>query len=727
MLVTDKFRAVYDEMDGYFASFDHQKELLEPLCDQVLDRFRGEPFRQKTELMRLIAEKSDIKVFRYFPFWNQLTAGRVRRIWGGLDGGCGSRMYYREGAAQLAAYRDYFAADRADGHIHNWNNPVGLDHHALNYDDILNLGLYGLKEKAERYAAACTDKEKAAFYDAAKESLDILEALSLRFAAEAERMLETETDEAAEANLRRIAKAAKKVPMHPAETFYEALAAIFFCREAVGTLEGIGISTFGQLDRMLMPYYERDIAAGILTRDEARDLLAMYFVYTAVRFDENDPTVSGRETSTTIILGGCDDEGMPIYNEVTRLILEAEEETRTVNLKLDCRVSKAHPIEYTGRLCEMQLQGLACIVLLNDDVYIPARVKKGQDIRDVRRYVAGGCHEIVLGGSEVCTRADTWIGLPRILLDTMEKGGYDDFEEFYAAAIADVEAYHKKVEAAKNAVERQWQKINPMPLYSTMMTGCLETGTDLTAGGSKYANTALSMLAPATFIDSLYAVKKLCFDEKKLTVTEFCAVLDADFAGNEPLRQYIINRIPRYGSGKAEIDAFAAKVFHDLSTVSDRENGRGGRYYPAFYAHDIFRNMGEVTAATPDGRRKGYYLSRGCSPSEFLSGITPTDMLTSIRDIDFTEYTESHALEMTLPRMQGEEGKNIMMAIIGEFLENEGGTLQFNLLDHEMLREAQREPEKHRDLMVRICGYSYYFVCLQKDIQDEIIARSLRA
>ncbi|MBQ4050037.1 MAG: hypothetical protein IJD13_00265 [Oscillospiraceae bacterium] len=726
MLVTDKLRRTVDEMDGYFAAFDHQREVLEPLCDEILDLYRGEPFRQKTGLMRLLAEKSDIKVFRYFPFWNQLTAGRVRRIWGGLDGGCGARMYYREGAEPLEIYREYFAADRADGHLYNWNNPVGLDHHALNYDDILALGLDGLKEKAEQYAKACTDPKKLAFYAAAKESLDILAALSKRFADEAARMLETETDEAARINLARIAKTAAEVPMRPAETFYEALAAIFFCREAVGTLEGIGVSTFGQLDRMLLPYYERDLAAGRLTRDEARDLLSMLFVYTAVRFDENEQTTLNRETSTTIILGGCDEEGAPIYNEVTRLILEAEEETRTVNLKLDCRVSKAHPAEYFERLCEMQLDGLACIVLLNDDVYIPARVKLGQDIRDVRRYVAGGCHEIVLGGTEVCTRADTWIGLPRILLDTMEKGGYADFEEFYAAAIGDVRAYHLKVEAAKNAFEERWSLYDPMPLYSTMMTGCLEKGTDLTAGGSKYANTALSMLGPATFIDSLYAVKKLCFDEKKLTMKELCAVLDADFAENESLRQYILNRIPKYGSGNEELDAFTVRVFHDLSTVSGRENGRGGKYLPAFYAHDIFRPMGEVTAATPDGRRKGYYLSRGCSPSEFLSGITPTDMLTSIRNIDFTEYGESHALEMTLPRLKGEEGKTIMMAIIMEFLENEGGTLQFNLLDHEMLREAQREPDKHRDLMVRICGYSYYFVCLTKDIQDEIIARATR-
>ncbi|MBQ8509494.1 MAG: hypothetical protein IJ493_06255 [Clostridia bacterium] len=275
-------------------------------------------------------------------------------------------------------------------------------------------------------------------------------------------------------------------------------------------------------------------------------------------------------------------------------------------------------------------------------------------------------------------------------------------------------------------MEQHWAKFNPLPLYSTMLTGCVESGRDAAAGGSKYASTALSMVAPATFIDSLWAVKVLCFDEGRVTVPALVEILDKDFEGNEPLRQYIINRIPKHCTGDETLDAFSAKVLHDLSGVSGQTNGRGGRYYPAFYAHEIFRPLGERTSATPDGRKAGYPLSRGLSPSEFLTGITPLHMLHSTARLDLTEFTDSFALEMTLPKLDGERGQTVLASIVRQFLEAGGSTLQFNLLDAAALRDAQVHPDQHRDLLVRVCGYSFYFVKLSRTQQNEVIARAAR-
>ena len=724
MINLPRYQTMIDELEQYYAAFDPQRELFQEKMTKMTQALGDRPaMEQKIAAMRILAECSDIQVFRYYPFWFQFTADRARGIWGGLAANWGGMYLYKTRAEkEVKAFSDYFAADRAAGRIFNWDNPVGHDHHALNYDDILALGLDGLKARAQKYRANA-DQDKLPFYDAAIASLDILAGLSRRFAKRAEEMLLTETDETARKNLARIAATAAQVPMRPAKTFYEALAAIMFCRECVGTLEGIGVSVYGHLDRILQPYYEADHAAGRITAEEAKDLLAALFVNTGVRFSEN---TCPRETSTSIVLGGCDRDGNIVYNAVTDLILDVELEGRYVNLKLDCRISKSHPRAYLKKIMALQAEGLACIALLNDDVYISARVRQGQDLEDARLYVAGGCHEIVLGGTEVCTRADTWIILPGILMTTLKNGHFDTFEDLYRQVLADIQAFIIRVENAKNAVENHWADLNPMPLYSAMLTGCVEKGMDATAGGSKYANTALSMVSPATFIDSLWAIKTLCFDEKKYTLEAYMQIVENNFAGEEALRQYILNRIPKYCSGDDTLDAFTQEVFHALAQTAGQENGRGGKYLPAFYPHDVWRHVGAAMGATPDGRKAGFSLSRGCSPSEFLTGITPVEMLRSVAKMDFEEFADSFALEVTLPMLRGTEGENILVALVEEFLENKGATLQFNLLDAKALRQAQENPEAHRDIIVRVCGYSYYFVLLDKARQAEIISRAQR-
>lgn len=724
MIKTERQAALVDELSAFYNSYDPETPKFEKLMRETYNAHEQDhPEKIKTALMRILAEQSAVHVFRNYPFWHEFNAARPRKIWGGLSSSAGGLyMFARRADTYVREYQEALAPDIKAGRIFGWH-PVGLDHHALNYDSILQSGLSGLKARAEKFRGECADPAKLPFYSAAIESLDILHGLSCRFADEAERLSCNSENSEDREYYKTIAETARRIPWEPARTFYEALAAIVFCREAVGTLEGIGISTYGHLDRMLYPYYKADLESGRITRDEAQDLIEKLLCYTAVRFDENNAPV---ETSTTIILGGCDSDGNIVYNEVTDLFVRAELNVRVANVKFDCRISSEHPQSYIDSLITLQLSGLSMLVFMNDDTHIQARVRHGQNVRDARLYVAGGCHEIVLGGTEVCTRADTWIGLPALLLDTLEKRNYDCFDDLYNEAITDVRAYHEKIVGLKNKAEIHWAEFDPMPLYSSMLTGCIESGKDLTAGGSKYASTALSMLAPANFIDSLWAVKTICFDEKRMSVRDLLEICKNNFENNESLRQYIVNRLPKHGSGHAELDRFSARTLHDLSTVSGQTNGRGGKYYPAFYPHELFRNMGEVTPATPDGRKKGFSLSRGVSPSEFLTGITPAHMLRTTASIDFIDFTDSFALEMTLPKLDAERGKTVLGGIVKEFLAAGGSTLQFNLLSEDELREAQIKPDEHRDLLVRVCGYSFYFVNLRREQQDEIISRAIR-
>ncbi|MBQ1224008.1 MAG: hypothetical protein IIX84_06960 [Oscillospiraceae bacterium] len=475
---------------------------------------------------------------------------------------------------------------------------------------------------------------------------------------------------------------------------------------------------------MLHPFYKADIEAGRITEEEARYLFNMLLTYTDGRFESE---TAYNETSTTIILGGCDEKGEPIFNDVTRIILESALEGRYISTKINCRISSRHPKEYFDLLAEIQLANLAVFVMQNDEVLIPALVKRGIDEADARLYVGGGCHEILPANTSVCTRADTWISLPRLVLAAIDKNeSAESFESFYSGFLDTVKEYILRIEGLKNKYEVYWKKYAPMPLCSATLTGCIESCRDLTAGGAKYSNTALSLLGVGTFADSLFSVKTLVFDEKKLNLKELNAVLKADYEGSERLRQYILNRIPKFGTGRESVDSFANEVLADISKMFGQKNGRGGDYLPSIYPHDIFRNLGRVCGATPDGRKSGEYLSRGCSPSEFVEVRSPLDIMQSLGKIDLTNYAESVCAEITLPKLSDETGKTAFKALVASFIENGGSSLQFNLVDKELLMEAQKHPEHHGDIIVRVCGYSAVFVALDEERQNEMISRAIR-
>ena len=721
---TDRVKKAAQEFDEYYASFDSDEARLLELLENAYAENQEKPsYILKSALHEVFAENCRIKLFRHSPFFFEMSTGRGRGTWGGLQSRAGTFLDEKNAVHWLNPYTNEVADDNRNGYFWGWR-PTGIDHHCLGYDKILGEGFLSILEEAEKYLAETKEERAADFYKAVIRSIRALLRIQERFASEARRLAEHAQDERDRLHYERIAEAAEHVPALPAANFYEALCAIFFSREVISSIEGIGVSTFGHIDRMLYPYYEADIKEGRITREEASELIHMLLAYTDERFTM---WTHHHETSTTMILGGCDCEGNVVYNEVTRIILEAVREGRYIGTKINCRISSAHPRAYFEDLAAVQLENLPVIVMENDDVIIAARVRQCQAIEDSRLYVSGGCHEVVLQNTEVNTRADSWISLPRILLDTVKNSRAETFDAFYADYLRDAEAYYDRIVRVKNKYESAWCTYNPLPLYSSTITGSLESGRDVTEGGAKYSSTALSMLGAATVIDSLYSIKTLVYGEKKLTLSELDDVITADFAENESLRQYIINKIPKYGTNSPEADRFAAQFLSDLSKAIDgRINARGGKYLPAFYPHDIFRPLGHNCGATPDGRRAGTPLSRGCSPSEFIGTENPLDVIHSLGAIDFTDYSDSFCAEMTLPYMDKAYGTNVLCSIIEAFLEKGGSSLQFNLIDRKLLLEAQKNPEQNRNIVVRVCGYSEVFVFLDSDQQKEVLSRAVR-
>ena len=724
--INDLKQRITAEFEGYYSTYDPCTETLLAKMDELAAATAGESsYARKAAMHEMLAWECPVHLFRETPFFFELSSGRARYTWGGLQSPVGSYFHNISANEWLNVYGAETEADRREGYLYGWNNPVGFDHHCPGYDKILKLGIHGILRQAEELLDSCTDEKKREFYHAVIRSNRALLHLSGRFAAEALRRAETAADETEKAHFLKIADAAAWVPANPPRTMYEGMCAVLFYRECVGSMEGIGFSTFGQLDRMLYPLYRADIDAGRTTPDEVFKLFCGLLMYTEVRFDA---ARGYHETSTTIELGGCDRDGSVVYNELTVLILEAVASVRSINTKINCRISKKHPTGYLEKIAQIQLAGIPTVMMHNDDVLIPGRVNCGQDIEDARMYVGGGCHEIVLQGTEVCTRADTWINLPRILLGTLERlENCADYETLYREFLTDARRYYARIVEMKNKQEQKWGEYDPLPLYSSSLAGCLETGLDLTEGGAKYNSTALSMLGTATLIDSLYALKAMVFDRKMLSFGEFCRIVRENFDGQEILRRQILEKLPKHGTGNAELDAFSSAVLDDLSSIAGQKNGRGGSYLPAFYPHDIYNPLGVLTGATPDGRLAGKPLSRGVSPSEFVTTDSPLDLIHSLKSIDFTKYADSFCAELTLPPMENTpENAGILISIIRAFLEAEGSSLQFNLIDRNALLDAREHPDDHRNLFVRVCGYSAVFVYLSASTQNEILERAIR-
>ncbi|MBR3714577.1 MAG: hypothetical protein IKM18_01575 [Clostridia bacterium] len=714
------------EFDSYYSTYDPDtKRLLALLENMVKENSNASSYTLKANMYEILCRECSVHLFENSDFFFEMSSGRGRFTWGGLQSSVGSFMHNRTHSEWLGAYRKEIDGDLACGLLYAWDNPVGFDHHCPGYDKILRLGIAGIISQAEDELKKYTDPRKCEFYSSVIRANKSLITLARRFEDKAKRLAESSCDTDKASHYKKIALAAGNIASGAPKSFYEALCLIIFYRECVGSVEGIGISTFGQLDRMLYPYYVSDLEAGIITRDEAFELFCDLLIYTEVRFNAASEY---HETSTTIELGGCDRDGNIIYNELTELVLGAVLYVRSIGTKINCRISKKHPKKFLEKIASVLLAGLPTIMMHNDDILIPARVNQGQDIGDARLYVGGGCHEIVLQESEVCTRADTWINLSAILLRTMENAEEcKSYEEFQKKYLSDVKAYHERIVKLKNAGESHWCEYDPLVLFSSSIDGSLEKGLDVTEGGAKYNSTALSMLGTATLIDSLYAVKQLVFDEKKMTMSELNEVIRSNFANEESLRGYIIKKIPKHGTNSDIMNKFSAEVLSELSKVSGQTNARGGKYLPAFYPHDIYVTLGNKIGATPDGRLAGMPLSRGVSPSEFVSTESPLELINSLKSIDFTQFADSFCAELTLPTMENEASSvNIITAVTEAFLEAGGSSLQINLLSREMLIDAKAHPELYPNLCVRVCGYSARFSALRADRQDEIINRMIR-
>lgn len=713
------------------------------------------PSLLKARLLEEMAERFVPVIFPHSPFFFEMGL-RYAESWG-----TPSYPLYTPGAwlnhahADLAFNLPEWAHVTAGQNIgqppgapHLWNIWSGFDtdHHCLGNTRLLRDGVNGLlRDIAARQALPC-DAHQAANLEAMDRGCRAVLRVAEKFGDAARAMLEHETDPQAQHFLRMIADAAVHIPAEPPRTFYEGLAMLWFLREVTATLEAIGISVVGHLDRQLFELYRADLAAGRLTEEEACDLLARWMLPTDVKFHLEDN--AWPETSTCIELGGCDAEGQVVWNALTRLIIETHHAQGLINPKLNCRFSAHAPQDYLDLLSDTILRGHNHLALLNDDVLIPACVRAGKTEQEARLYVNGGCQETIVEGMEHSAGAYYYFNMPRILDLCLQP--YDPatsplpltpelaqglpqpipavatFDEFYQRFMAAMQTTIRLgADWIRPLGQLQWQ-LHPCPFFSATLEDCIGTGLDYTQGGAKYNPSGIALCGLGTITDALYAVRQAVFEDRSISYEELCRALAADWQGYEALRQHL-RRLSKFGQGHAGVDALAAQFARDLGAfIPTLPNERGGAFQGSFFVYYAFQWFGNHVRATPDGRHAGELLAQGIAPHRATAPESVTDILHSLSRIDFRAYPGNCVLDLQLPAGQAISPATLS-AVFRTFAKLGGPTLQPNFVAIEHLRDAQAHPDQYPNLVVRISGLSAHFICLTRAVQDEIIERAVVA
>lgn len=755
------FDALKQDMAQYYdrLGFTHENLTKDPACRKtVIEPVRQKIYQEmddfykknpnlpamllKSRLHTVIARHFEPKLFPDMPFFFEMGL-RERNSWGMGSVAPSRWMEDRLGKKVHQEHPILGMLERCFAPIYNRSAETGtglcsiassfdIDHHTLGYTALFELGINGFLERIESYREDCgEDSGQADFYTAAEESCHALLTVAEKFRHCAEEMLPFAETEQQREYLTMILNTAGRIPALPPETFYEGLAMLLFTREAVATLEYMGISQLGHVDRLLGPLYERDLQLGRITEEQARELIGLWMLYTDVKFDlANNPWP---ETSTCIQLGGCDEQGRPVYNPVTRMVIQEHHRLGLVNPKLNCRYSADSPAEYLHTIGQAVLAGHNNFVLINDRVVIDGLVKNGVALTDARRYVSGGCQETMLEGLGHTEGAALYVSVPRILDLFLRPGNTDiipsirkaeSFEDFYEQFLKAAKDFLGMMTDQRNVRQlynKQWQAY---PLFSVTQEGCLETGMDYIRGGARYNFSTVALVGLGTVVDSLYAIREMVFTQKRLCLSQLNQVLSENWQSSEALRNEII-ALPKYGHGDVRVDALADSVLRDLADfVRDRENERGGRYIPSLFVYYYFEYFSHCLRATPDGRRNGDLISPGCGPGQLQTADAITEPLNTMHNMDFSVCGGGSAvLDVKLP-VSSHLNTELFAAFARSCQALGCPTLQPNVISPEALTDAKVHPEKHRDLIVRVSGLSAYFVALPEKIQDEIIKRN---
>jgi formate C-acetyltransferase len=658
------------------------------------------------------------------------------------------RMFEMLPAEWHAAYRagvfTEFMEQRAPGH-------TVLD------DKIYRKGMLDFKADigqalaALDYAGDHTAPDRREQLAAMDIACDALILFAERHAALAMKLAAETADPLRRSELERVAAVCRHVPAHAPRDLHEALQYYWFCHLGVITeLNGWDAFNPGHLDQHLLPFYRKGLADGTLTPESARELLECFFV----KFN-NHPAppkvgVTAAESGTytdfaNINLGGLLADGSDGSNEISHLLLDIVDEMHLLQPSSNVQVSRKTPDVLLKHALRVVRKGYGFPSLFNADVVVEEQLRQGKTLEDARAGGCSGCVEVGAFGKEAYILTG-YFNLPKVLELSLHDGVDPRTGERLgpstggAASLATFDDLFRAFETqlrhlidvkirGNQIIERLYASEMPAPFLSVLTDDCITNGRDYNAGGARYNNTFIQAVGIGTITDSLAAIRRLVFEEPTLKLPDLVAALDADFAGNEPLRARLVNRMPKYGNDDDAADDLMVRVFETAFRLIDgRPTVKGGTYRLEMLPTTCHVYFGSVCGATSDGRKATLPLSEGISPVQGADRRGPTAVFRSAGKMDHVK-TGGTLLNMKFSPaiLAGEEGIDRLAHLVRSYFRADGHHVQFNVVSADTLRQAKANPEAHRGMIVRVAGYSDYFCDLSEALQDEIITRTEHA
>lgn len=649
---------------------------------------------------------------------------------------------------------------------------AGTGHLAIDYARLMRLGFDGLLAQANEKLANLDmhDPEfvtKREFYQAMIIMHSAVKKYIARYAALADEMAGKETDEKRRGELRAIAENCRAVAGGAPKTFWQALQLFNFATMLI-CVESNGHSiSYGRMDQWLYPYYEADMKNHVITKDFALELIEVEYVKL------NNPTKlkdagsmalrNGRGFGgESLTVGGVDRDGNDATNDLTMLLLEASAHTRMMNPWLCVRMHEGTPEELRIKAVECIRAGYGHPKLFNDGPAIKGMMRKGMSLEEARDYCVVGCVEISLPGKEYGWHDAAYVNTPKMMEmvlnggrcidcgphcprwaecgakgehigpDTGSLENYQSFDQVLQSVDKQFEYWSNQMCSSLCVIENAHRALKPLPYVSAFFEDCMESGHDLTEGGAKYNGIGPQASGIATCADSLSSIKQLVFEEKVCTGAELLQALKDNWVGHEKLHALVnSSKVHHYGNDDDYADELFKFMFETYCKhIAGRKTPRGGTFSPGVYSVNANVAMGLNTNASADGRCRGEAISDNMGPvhtdmgSHDING--PTAIVNSLAKVDHSLATNGTLMNLRFPQeaVAGIEGRDNLAGFIEEYMHKGPMHVQFNIMSAATMRAAQKKPEDYRDMLVRVAGYSAYFVELGKPLQKDLIQRT---
>ena len=718
--------------------------------DWLADEFRNRPMEERTNDRYVISEEVKRTVYDLLqPFWKGKTVSE----------------------AILASYSE---EEKKGNHLgkgvilDGLYVYAGVGHVCANYEKLFRLGWKGLRREVRARlealdTAKAEDAAKRDFYLAEDVALDGASAYIRRYGELARRMAGEERDPRRRAELERVASNCLWVSEEPPRDFWEAIQLWHLATNMI-IIESNGHSvTYGRFDQIFYSFYKRDIEAGTLSREQMQELIEHAFVKmhqlrkirdtSAIIFSSG--TIMG---GTALDVGGVDEKGEDAVNDLSYMVLDAHAHTRIPNPWMAVRLSGKNPKEFWEKTFNVIRIGTGEPKIFNDDQMIRALMNYGKPLEDARNYVGVGCVEPCVPGKTYGWHDSGSFNLAKVLQlainggrciecgenceyygkcrglgpDTGSLETAESFEEVVASFKAQMKYWCDEMLSCINKIDLAQQRLKPLPYLSLLMDDCIEKGLDISAGGARYNHSGPQAVGLGTAADSLSAIRQVVFEEKRVSGAELLDALRKNWEGYEALYAYVNSpHVRHYGNDDPEADALAKLVISEYcANIEHRPTPHGGEYMPGVYSVTNNVMHGSVDAATPDGRRAWEPVSDCMGPvhtraaGHDVSG--PTAVASSVAKMDHARIGNGIILNWKFSpgTVAGDQGREKLMDLMKTYFEKGGMQSQFSIVGRETLLDAQKKPEDYRGLLVRIAGYSAYFVELSEGLQNDLIGRT---